>query len=225
VIRVTTEAGFPLRVVLGGSWTIRRAADAGSVGRVPARVGLGTLFSTGIPAGQLGRGGGATVAVAADLRADPGAWLLRVLLAVNADRVAAVVPADHEHVRDEAGQQAVAALVAGKYALRFLRGQPDAGTTIVVATAVTGEGAGRAGGVARWMLSRAHGKVGNTWRDGLLAAAQQEGRSGALTKREARALVEARSRRPDVLSARLIDLPRHQLAALLEDVDSIAPPT
>jgi hypothetical protein len=162
---------------------------------------------------------GTPFAVAADLRADPGAWLLRVLLAANADRVAAVVPSGHQDVRDEAGQRALAALVEAKCTLRFLTGQPAAGNTIVQATAVAGNPPSPGASVASWMLRRAHGKIGNVWRDALLAAAQetQETSGHTLTKREARAIVEARARRPDILSARLIDLPRHQIAGLLED--------
>jgi hypothetical protein len=219
VLRVTADAGFPLRVVIAGAWTGQADHGVGQTDHAaaaPARVRLGTLFSTGIPVGMMIR---TPFAVAADLRADPGAWLLRVLLAANADRVAAVVPSGHQDVRDEAGQRALAALVEAKCTLRFLTGQPAAGNTIVQATAVAGNPPSPGASVASWMLRRAHGKIGNVWRDALLAAAQetQETSGHTLTKREARAIVEARARRPDILSARLIDLPRHQIAGLLED--------
>jgi len=206
VLRVTADDGFQLRVVAASAWT---GAWAGQTAG-PARIRLGTLFSTGIPAGMMTR---TPFALAADLRADPGAWLLRVLLAANADRVAAVVPSGHRDVRDEAGQRALAALVESKFTLRFLNGQPDAGNTIVVATAVSSGTS-----VATWLLRRAHGKIGNVWRDALLAADTGE---PALTKREARASVEARASRQEILSARLIDLPRHQLALLLEECDDV----
>jgi len=221
VLRVTEDDGFPLRVVAAagrgaapgtaapgtaapGIAAPGTAAPGTAAG--PARIRLGTLLSAGIPAGMTTR---TPFAVAADLRADPGAWLLRVLLAANADRVVAVVPSGHRDVRDEAGQRALAGLVAEKFTLRFRTGQPDAGSTIVVATAVSS-----AASVASWVLRRAHGKIGNVWRDALLAADTGE---PPLTKRAARAIVEARASRPDILSARLIDLPRHQLAGLLDD--------
>lgn len=217
VLGVTTDDGFPLRVVLAEAWTGQQAsADQGA----PARVRLGTLFATGIPSAVQRR---RPFAVAADLRADPGAWLLRVLLAVNADRVAAVVPSGHRDVRDEAGQRGLAALVGAKYSLRFLRGQPDAGHTTVVAAALTGDSPSQADSAASWLLHRAHGKVGNVWRDGLLAAARDSDKH-PLTKREARAIVDGRARRLDLLSARLIDLPRHQIAGLLEDALSSSAP-
>ncbi|MGH3246561.1 MAG: bis-aminopropyl spermidine synthase family protein [Trebonia sp.] len=216
VLRVTADAGFPLRVVTADAWTGQASPGVGQAA-APARVRLSTLFSTGIPAGMMSQ---TPFAVAADLRADPGAWLLRVLLAANADRVVAVVPSRHQDVRDEAGQRALAALVGAKYTLRFLTGQPEAGNTIVQATAVAGNELSPGASAAPWMLRRAHGKVGNIWREALLAAAQetQETTGHTLTKREARAIVEARARRTDLLSARLIDLPRHQIAGLLEDV-------
>ncbi len=207
VLRVTADAGFPLRVVTAGTWTAQPKQAAG-----PARIRLATLFSTGIPAGMMTE---TPFALAADLRADPGAWLLRVLLAANADRVAAVVPSGHRDVRDETGQRGLAALVEAKFTLRFLTGQPDVGQTIVEATAVT---ANSPSPVASWLLRRVHGKVGNVWRDALLAAQKTPDASEhTLTKRAARAIVEARTRHQEILSARLIDLPRHQIARLLED--------
>lgn len=212
VLGVTADDGFPLRVVIADGWAGQQAAADQAL----ARVRLATLFATGIPAAVQRRH---PFAVAADLHADPGAWLLRVLLAVNADRVAAVVSSGHRDVRDEAGQRSLAALVGAKYSVRFLRGQPDAGHTTVVATAVSDDSPAQASRAASWVLHRAHGKVGNVWRDGLLAAARGDS-AHQLTKREARAIVDARSRRPDLLSARLIDLPRHQIAGLLEDVAS-----
>ncbi len=216
VLGESAADGFPLRVAIADGWTGQQA----SADQALARVRLATLFATGIPAAVQRR---RPFSVAADLHADPGAWLLRVLLAVNADRVAAVVPSGHRDVRDEAGQRCLAALAGAKYSLRFLRGQPDAGHTTVVATALGDDPPSQAGRAASWLLHRAHGKVGNVWRDGLLAAARENG-GHPLTKREARVIVDARSRRPDLLSARLIDLPRHQIAGLLEDTASTFAP-
>jgi predicted methyltransferase len=216
VLGVTAEDGFPLRVVIADGWTGQQA----SADRALSRVRLATLFHTGIPVAVQRR---RPFSVAADLHADPGAWLLRVLLAVNADRVAAVVSSGHRDVRDEAGQRSLAALVGAKYSLRFLRGQPDADHTTVVATALADGSPSQAVSAASWLLHRAHGKVGNVWRDGLLASARDSGKQ-PLTKREARSVVDAGSRRPDLLSARLIDLPRHQIAGVLEDAALVCAP-
>jgi hypothetical protein len=225
VQRVTTDDGFPVKVMAGGAWTGHKTPvrDTGDTGAdhdqaAPGRVRLSTLISSGVPAAMTDRN---RFAVAADLRADPGAWLLRVLLAVNAGRVAAVVPSSHQDVRDEAGQRALAALLAAKYTLRFLRGQPDRQHTIVMATAVAPERLEPGERMAAWLLRRAHGKVGNIWREGLIGVAAQADET-KLTKRDARTVVTDSARRPAVLGARLIDLPRHQIAGLLDDLDASA---
>ena len=56
---------------------------------------------------------------------------------------------------------------------------------------------------------RAHGKLGNVWREALVTASH-----GELTKRESRERVESLATE-DILAQRLIDLPRHRIAALL----------
>jgi predicted methyltransferase len=269
VLRVTSEAGFPVTVLvsgLGGGWR-----DAG-----PAitRLRLGTLLSKGMPAGaqtrhaprngignsardgvgDAARDGVGDMArdaalplsssreasqssVVADLSADPGQWLLRVLLAVQADRAAVIVPNNHPDLASEAGQRSLASLIGPKYTLRFLRGQPDSGHAIVVATVVESGKAradrqagadGEAGiRLVRRILSRAHGKLGNVWREGLIEASRQESgpeSGGALTKRAAQAIIEAGVETGGeagvsgrkVLETRLIDLPRHQLVRVLQ---------
>lgn len=135
--------------------------------------------------------------VALDLSADPGPWLPRVLLAVNAVRVAALVPNRHPDVSSAAGQTGLARLVGPKYRLTYLRNTPDNRSTVVLADRVD---AGP--DLVRHILDRAHGKVANVWRDGLVAL--------GLTRAAAAALVDAD---PDVS---LLDLPRHRIAALLD---------
>ncbi|WP_263249317.1 bis-aminopropyl spermidine synthase family protein [Saccharopolyspora rosea] len=139
-----------------------------------------------------------------DLRADPGSWLLRMLLACNASRAAFLVDNNHPDTTSENAQRALADLLAAKYALRLHRSTPDAEHALVVADAV------HAASTARHLLERAHGKVGNVWREALIAESGDR-----LTKRQARARVDELAPHPDDLDLRLIDLPRHRIADLL----------
>ncbi|GAB3277475.1 bis-aminopropyl spermidine synthase family protein [Parasphingorhabdus pacifica] len=144
-----------------------------------------------------------------DLRADPGPWLLRMLLACNDEHVGFVVANKHPDIVDERSQLALSELVAAKYSLRFHRSTPDSKHAVVVAHA-TGTG------VAARLLQRVHGKLGNTWREALIAQAAQDG--STFTKREANDHVRELAPRPADLDLRLIDLPRHRVAELLRVV-------
>ncbi|MGX7824369.1 bis-aminopropyl spermidine synthase family protein [Actinokineospora sp. 24-640] len=140
--------------------------------------------------------------LAIDLAADPGPWLARTLLAAPRTPVAALVPNNHPDIADQAGQQALAALIGAKFRLTFHRSVPDGKHAIVTATPI------RAEGVAAALLERPHGTLANIWREALIRHS-----GGALTKREARA--EVAERAPDLVGERLVDLPRHRVAALL----------
>ena len=209
VHKVTSEAGFPVSVLVGSGW--------GGAREKAARLRLGTLLSGGLPPGITAGGRSALVA---DLSGDPGPWLLRTLLAANAERLVALVPNGHPDLASEAAQNSLAALLRTKYRLRFLRSQPDAQHAIVLAEAAAADTLDPPGRLARRILRRAHGKVGNAWREGLIDASRELG--GPLTKRDARAAAEAAARQPDVLDTRLIDLPRHQIAHVLEDAAASA---
>ncbi|RZQ60735.1 bis-aminopropyl spermidine synthase family protein [Amycolatopsis suaedae] len=74
--------------------------------------------------------------VAVDLTADPGPWLLRVLLGTNAERLAVLVANNHPDIGDAAAQASLSGLVAGKYRLRYLRSNPDSRHAVVLAEAV-----------------------------------------------------------------------------------------
>ncbi len=210
VVQVTTGAGFPIRVLVGPGW---RAAHESI-----ARLRLETLFAGGIPASMTGRG---PFGLVADLSGDPGPWLLRVLLAANAGRIAALVPSEHPDVRSQTAQQALADLIGPKYTLRFLRSQPDNWHTIAVADAVDATALEPPGRLVRRLLHRAHGKVGNVWREGLIDA-RRERCGSQLTKRDARAAVEDAARQPHVLDAPLMALPRHAIAGVLRDAAASA---
>lgn len=139
-----------------------------------------------------------------DLRADPGPWLLRMLLACNGNRVAFLVPNNHPDITSEQAQRALSEIIGAKYQLRFHRSSPDSRHAVVVATDA-GESS-----VARDVLCRAHGKLGNIWRETLIRQA-----STTLTKREAAARVSDAAPQRSDLGMRLIDIPRHRLTGVL----------
>jgi hypothetical protein len=91
-------------------------------------------------------------AVAMDLTADPGPWLLRTLLGTNARRLALLVPNAHPDLADERSQTALSELVRGKYTLRYLRSTPDNRHAVVVADAVEQQDE---------VLTRAHARLAN----------------------------------------------------------------
>ncbi|MEV6640219.1 bis-aminopropyl spermidine synthase family protein [Amycolatopsis sp. NPDC051371] len=91
-------------------------------------------------------------AVAMDLSADPGPWLLRTLLGTNARRLALLVPNAHPDLADERSQTALSELIRGKYALRYLRSTPDNRHAVVVADAVENQDE---------VLTRAHARLAN----------------------------------------------------------------
>ena len=172
-----------------------------------ARVRLDAVLATGLPA----RHGTRTVA-AVDLSADPGAWLLRTLLAANAARLALLVPNHHPDVSSQAGQEGLAGLVGVKYRLSYLRNTPDARYTVVLADRVEparvepGPDPGTL--LRRHVLDRAHGKLGNVWRDGLV-------RIAGITRNAARDLVRQHAELAVLLDVALVDVPRHRLAGIL----------
>ena len=139
-----------------------------------------------------------------DLAGDPGPWLLRVLLALNAPTLSLQVPNKSPDLIDAKRQEALRSVVAAKYTLRYRRSTPSPKLAIVEATAVPGGERSAVG----WLLSHAHGKLGNVLREGLV-------RQHGMTKNEARAstveLVPA-----SWLDARLLDLPRHAIVRLVQ---------
>ncbi|OZM73720.1 putative methyltransferase [Amycolatopsis antarctica] len=162
----------------------------------------------------------AGTALVFDLTADPGPWLLRVLLATNAGRVATLLPNSHPDLGDARSQAALSELLAAKYRLRFLRSTPDNTHAVVLADAVAPEPdeVDGAGLVARSLLTRAHGKLANTAREALVRASGTGGT--AMTKNEARAALAPLMTGLD--GFRLIDLPRHRLAAVLTGAAELA---
>ncbi|MFJ6677309.1 bis-aminopropyl spermidine synthase family protein [Actinosynnema sp. NPDC091369] len=150
--------------------------------------------------------GKGAASLAVDLSGDPGPWLLRTLLACSPGRMAALVPNNHPNVASAAGQQELRSLVDTRFALRFLRSTPDGKHCVVVADQVLAGTLDVGGLTVREVLMRAHGKLGNVWREALITATR-----GAMTKREARERIGEH----DDLELRLIDLPQHRIAELL----------
>ena len=136
-----------------------------------------------------------------DLTADPGPWLLRMLLACNAQRAAFLVGNNHPDITSADAQRGLSGVIGAKFALRVHRNVPDSDHALVLAESTSDDSA-----VAR-LLHRAHGKLGNTWREALIAT------TGG-TKRTAAEHVRDRAPRGDDLALRLIDLPRHRVEAV-----------
>ncbi|SFB61868.1 Predicted methyltransferase [Amycolatopsis marina] len=153
----------------------------------------------------------AGTAITMDLTADPGPWLLRALLATNAERVAVLLPNAHPDLANADAQRALSRLVGPKYRLRLLRSTPDNTHAVVVADAAPPQDGTATVRHAVW--TRAHGKLGNTGREALIAAS-----GGTMTKNEARDRMSAIA--PDLLDLRLIDLPRHRIAQLAAALSS-----
>ncbi|TWF92755.1 bis-aminopropyl spermidine synthase family protein [Saccharopolyspora dendranthemae] len=144
--------------------------------------------------------------VAFDLRADPGPWLLRMLLACSAQKVAFVLSNNHPDITSERAQSELRDLVAAKYRLKLHRSTPDGKHAVVVAERA------ETGSAEDFLLQRAHGKLGNIWREAFISTGED------LTKRQAREKVAELAPHPEDLELRLIDLPRHRIAEVLRAV-------
>ncbi|MBE1874116.1 bis-aminopropyl spermidine synthase family protein, partial [Myceligenerans pegani] len=102
-------------------------------------------------------------ALAADLSDDPGTWLYRVLLGVNARRVVAAIPNNHPDITSRAAQDALRDDLAGKWRLTFRRSTPDPTHAILVADDAGGEPPGDgAGGSDREHTSGGPARAGET---------------------------------------------------------------
>lgn len=212
-----TDAEALRRVAVGDTGETASVIAVNGPRRGGRNLDFGNLLAEGLSPQWLKQ---RPVMVTADLSADPGPWLLRCLLATNADRMAILVPNVHADLANEAGQRALRELIAPKYSLRFHRSNPNPRTAIVEAVAVEPDGLDAGARLARRVLDRVHGKTGNVWRDGLISLSRVN--EAALTKNEARALVQESTVRPEFLSTRVIDLPRHMLHDLLVEVATSA---
>jgi predicted methyltransferase len=220
-----------------------------------AHTHLATVLERGLPAAAAGAGD--RRAVVADLTDDPGPWLARLLLAVNADRLAVILDAAHPELgaprpgpgragrdragddreqvggrredagngreqvadgRGQAGRPRVLDLLRVKWTAtpeHDVSPADDPRTRLVTLAAVDPATLGPGERLARWLLDRPHGRLANTWRDGLIRITREcTGR--VLTQREALSVARHAAGDLELLAARLIDLPRHALTPTLD---------
>ncbi|MBO0804373.1 MAG: bis-aminopropyl spermidine synthase family protein [Nocardiopsaceae bacterium] len=183
--------------------------DPGAAGDFAVAVSLGKLLADGVHSSVTGRAG----QFVADLRDDPGPWLMRAMLALNAQQAVFVVPRRHD---------ALDRLTAGapEWDLpraKFARVSQVPVGDLVAVRCVLAPGLGRPADpgleLARYVTRRAHGRLRNVWREGLIAVAAASGKT--LAKREAAALVEEHAGSwPAGLPLRLIDIPAARFPSL-----------
>lgn len=182
-------------------------ADPAAVGVVAADPGTARGFTLGISLAKLLADGvhpsvtGRVSEIVADLRDDPGPWLLRAMLALNAQRAVFVVRRRHEALRRLADGAPEWDLPRAKFASL----SPVPVGDLVAVRCVLADGTAEEPGLAltRFITRRAHGRLRNVWREGLVAVS-----GGTLTRRQAADLAagHAGDRSAD-LALRLIDIP------------------
>lgn len=177
------------------------------------RIGLSAFLGAPLPRNLQDHG---TVLV--NLYPGFGASAVRALLAANAPRAVLVCRNDLPFLKDAEGQREFARLIGPKYRVdRFLRGTPGPGQAVVLAERARPDELSGPDRVLGFVYGRAHGKLGNGWREGLIALQKSAGRT--LTKSEARAAVESAASRPELLERSPMDLPAHLFAVLGADVE------
>lgn len=173
------------------------------------RLSLATVLGSGVPTAR-GRDDDATVVV--DLSDDPGSWLLRVLLAANSSRLVILVPNRHPDIRDQAAQTALRSLTSAKYHLRYRRSWPGSRYAVVDAERVEADALGGFERIVNRLLRRAHGKVGNVWREALVKDL------GTMTKNQARVSIRESGVDPGLLDYTLLELSRGDIEMLFEGI-------
>jgi N4-bis(aminopropyl)spermidine synthase len=193
----------PGALLVGEGWP----AEAGG-----QRLPLSRLLAEPLPRALQDRG-----AVVVNLYPGFGSLLLRAMLAANAPRVAIVCRNDAAELREAVGQRDLAELIVPKYRMtRLLRSTPEPDMAVIVADQAPAAGLSAAEQVTAFVWGRPHGKLGNVWREGLIAAAKS--RIEVLTKNDARRIIASVWPSPDVLEHSLLDLPRHLYPALAEAI-------
>jgi hypothetical protein len=198
---------------------LARLAASGTVGvvspgsaafsEIAVRIGLGKLLADGVHPSVTARADEIVV----DLRDDPGPWLARAMLALNAPRSVFVIPGRHETLARLMSGTPEWTLPRAKFT--SLSPAALAGESIAIRCELADDAAAGDPGLAltRFVARRAHGKLRNVWREGLIAISAASGTS--LTKRAAADLADefAGARAAD-LSLRLIDIPTAHFPAL-----------
>ncbi|MBX9391252.1 bis-aminopropyl spermidine synthase family protein [Streptomonospora halotolerans] len=201
--RAALERAAPDTVV--GDWP---AGPAEGHADAPRRVRLETWLESPVAADR----------AALNLTGGWAALLPRAVLAATGTEVFAAVPSHDPRVRDQAGQRALADLLAPRFAVRFLRGVPGPRLTLV--HAAERAPAGPAEELLAHCLRRAHGTLTATLREGLQRAAAAAG--APLNKRAAR-LAVARAA-PWLRGHTPLDLPEHRFADLRAAAQDLAAP-
>jgi hypothetical protein len=190
-------------------------------GEVPGGEAPRGEFSGGeFPGAGLPGGGAGTTIV--DLRPLYGWSLIRAGLAASTGRLIVIAPMGAYGVRSAAEQDVLRAALAPKYVIENLL-RPFGADAAPGGAAGAARGSGAAAvvvlrrrespdPVASYVWDRPHGRVGNTWREGLIAAARTGG--AGLTKNEARALIDQARIPPGITGHRVIDLPAAGLIRL-----------
>jgi len=205
---IAAAGGSGVSVLVGDGWP--------ATGPEVTRLGLATLLARGLPVTD----GAPAPVVAVNLSADTGPWLARVLLAVNASRLAVLVPNNHPDLTDAAGLARLRRVSAGKYRLSIRRATPDGRHAVVAADAVPTSELSPSDLLVRRLLDRAHGKIGNVWRDALVRAARDAGPAAGrtLTKKSARAIVRDRLPADWLGEVSAVELPFTRLSEVLTAV-------
>jgi N4-bis(aminopropyl)spermidine synthase len=200
-----------------------------AVGKEPAGAGRGErLPLSALMAAPLPRSLQSRTAVI-NLYPGFGAQVFRALLAASARRVVIACRNSVPELRDAAGQRALARLIAPKYRItRLLRSTPEPDMAVILAEEPPAGDMNLTAGeqLAGYIYARAHGKLGNAWREGLIALWASRGQG--LTKRDARDLIESVTARPDLLDRCPVDLPGPLFPPLISEIErsaAAAPPT
>jgi Branched-chain polyamine synthase A C-terminal domain len=174
-----------------------------------AVIGLGTLLDRGVHPSVTRRVDEFVV----DLRDDSGPWLMRSLLALNADKVSCVLPRRHEGVDELNAGIPAWDLLKRKYSSLSTRELPGPRLVVMRCELARTTAAADADELARYILLRVHGRLRNVWREGLIDIARRVGR--VLTKQEALSLIAAHiAHCGNDLDLRLIDVPARHFGPL-----------
>lgn len=185
------------------------AVDPGPAREFGVAVGLGKLLASGVHHSVTGRVDEFVV----DLRDDPGPWLMRSLLALNAGKTTCLLPKRHEGLDDLNAGAPAWDLVRAKFSSLSTGELPGSGLVTVQCELADARAAGGELRLARYVLQRAHGRLRNVWREGLIEIAKRAGR--AMTRHEALDLLESHAGEyGNDLALRLMDVPAHHFDGL-----------
>jgi hypothetical protein len=209
-------AGAAKSVLVGPGWP----ESAGAVS-VPRFLGTDKPPSTA----------GAVITIV-DLRPLFGWSLVRAALTATTEQTILIVPDNAYGLRSVAERDRLRDALAPAYAIeRVLRSYEGTGASVLVLRRHRIPGPGTepgtesgavsaaesaAASVAVRVWDRPHGKLANTWREGLIAVARDAGTE--LTKNAARAVIDRTGIGVDVVRHRLIDLPVSTLVRLQDRI-------